>query len=240
MILVVNSNPNIVREVRSIFFKMGFNSYGASFDAAESYIIRNRVDALVVIDVCEREPACSFCRNIRIKYPKISVIVTYHEGCENIALDLWYDSDAAMPEDSYSTDVIKAVIKSIKQKAGYDYGNLELYEMRLPINSPDAYIWEDIRLELTPIERLIIRYLMLIYPSYATQDMIFECCFNPSIASNPENVASHISDINQKSISLIDAKIISFVQPYGYILESRHHKSPNESLLSKLRRIRGY
>lgn len=240
MILVINRNPEIVREARSIFFKMGFNSYGASFDTAEDCILHRRVDVIVVIDADAHDPVLTFCRNIRIKYPKIALIVTYSEGCDKLVSDLWYDCDAVMPGDSYSTDLIRAAMDSISRKSGYDYGNLVLHGIRLPLESPDAFLWEDIRIDLTPIERLIVRYLMLIYPIHATNDEIFECCFNPSIDSTPENVASHISDINSKSVSLIDSKIISFVPPHGYILEPRYKQSATESNLRRLYRIRGY
>lgn len=237
MILIVHNDPEEVRAVRGIFFKMSFNTSGASYDETEYCITHERIDAVVFLDVYTAEPTRSVCRNLRMKYPKITLTAAYREGYgESIKEALWYYCDSVVSYDSPSTLIVEEIIKSIDRKCGYSYGTLRACGIYLPINSPDAFI-DDLRLSLTPIERLILRYLMLIHPNHATQEEIYEHCFNPLVSSGPENISAHIHDINKKTVYLMDVKLISFFPSEGYIIDYKSSPCPTESAKRRIYRI---
>ena len=111
MILIVHNDPAEVLAVRGIFFKMSFNTSGASYDKIEECLNNERIDAVVFLDVYTPEPTRSVCRNLRLKYPKITLAAAYREGYGDLVKDaLWFYCDTVVSYDSPSTEIVLEII----------------------------------------------------------------------------------------------------------------------------------
>ena len=234
LILVAHTDPKEIELVRKIFYTMGFNTFGATYDRIEYMIESRHIDAILFVDIYSPDRVVPICRDLKVKYPRIPIVVAARDECESeLAEMLWLCCDKVISYSVKSTVAALAIIECVERQSGKPYGDLHANGFRLPLRSKDA-AFDELNLELTQNERMIIRCLLLGHPMHVSPEYLSECCAYPGTDPSQYNLSAYIHAINQKTIELMDAKIIHFTVGLGYAFKYKHKPCKTISVRQRL------
>ena len=190
MILIIDKSRKRGQTLAEIFHYMGILSLYTSPNGAPSEI-SSEYRAILVSEPSELPDEADYITSLRRYSGKIPIFAISEGGCKKELFDLAFD-------DGISSSALVSEIIRYQEKnelpslgkyllAGLDAG-CDLGEVR--------YFSE--KLSFTKTETMIIRYLILMHPTFVSAKDIIKHSHKPAKAPEISSIRTHISKINSK------------------------------------------
>ncbi len=201
MILIVCNSQDTILFWRRHLFAEGLPSVAISYRGAlTGQFDSGLYDAAFIPLSSEDSKPPRFCYSFRIRYPNIPTLVFQADGKE-LTKDM-READILLKGNHTPHHFISKMLFEISAFHKRDICDCIRGIYRDHLMKPYPTIC-DTPFHLTPIERMIFRYLLFTYPRPVTAAELHRNCMKPGTSPSLRNIFSHIYRINHKSRQLV-------------------------------------
>ena len=214
MILVANKTKEGRIFYSRIFYNLGLSVGSCTLGRAKDYIDKYKVDAVVLTDACQYHRVHLMCRDFKIQFPNVPLIVIAKDEDEKTLDKIIEFADNIILKGTPVKKIADIIFEYIKAYSKKDITDVIVGGLRVLYYKKSFYVFGE-KINPTKTEYSILRYFVDAYPLCVTVDEIRKFCFKPGTVSSETNVTSFIHTINKKSQDSFGKKMI----------KSKHDKS---------------
>ena len=220
MLLVIAKNQSDANTVSDIFNYMGVISYGTTPELAANEL-SNRHSAVMFIHP-ENINSIRELVEIAKTYSLSSSVFDISDGCD-MDPKLYSSCDMVLDDSALSSNILYNIIDYQNKRGMSPLGTYRLAGIDASITNASASYF-DTPLELTRIESMILKFLIVSYPIKKSARDILKYAFRSGKISEPSSIRAHICSINSKFNALFGTRPIMSERGVGYYVCSGEAK----------------
>ena len=211
MILIIDKSKKERTTVSEMFHYMGILSYAVTPQAAFSEI-STKYRAILITNPDSFPDITDYISRLRRYSANIPIFaLSPYPERKDIPADGTFDYDI------YSSTLVNEVIKYQEERSLPSLGKYLIAGLDLGCDIPTPRYFAE-PLKLTKTETMIVRYLTVAYPSYASAEEILKHSLKPGKIAEPSVIRAHISSINKKFFLLKGRSLIISSPGSGYVI----------------------
>lgn len=163
------------------------------------------LDTIGCLGACEQ-----LCAELRERYPQMPIgAIVSRQAIPNLAVN-------RILREGDGTSVDESALDFCIRNCGYRSQRLSTYCLSMA-NAPEETLYMGYRMQLSPKEHLILRFLFYRAPAYTSSEDLWELCY-PEGNVRQENAAILIGRINRRSREIDGNNLIVHRRNTGYRL----------------------
>ena len=213
MILVLSQNEEVVSSWRHHLFSRGLCSVSCTAtEAMKTHLEETAFDAVLIPDLSQISLSSDFYGVWHRRHPHTPLVLLV--GGEDV-LPRLETGILTLSKDHLPSKIIDLFIYEVSAFHGRDICQCIAECARDHLLMPHA-LFGGIPLHLTPIERMIFRYLIHTYPRAITAKELYRNCIKPGTSPTLQNIFTHIYNINRKGRATFGVPLIVKTSPAAY------------------------
>lgn len=215
MLLTVADTAEELEKLRLMLSKSHYFTYLATKDKLFSAAKRYKPSVILLETDVVDETLLSDMEKVREVLPNMLLLTVSNANTEALMPVFSY------PKGVYSSTVLGQAVLCMPRHvcSSVPKENMILHGLHMDLAAGEEYLY-GLPLHLTHNEAFLLRYLFEIYPKRATAAELGRLCFGVGVRARRSTVASRISRINAKAMSLpLRRPIITCKTNEGYTIE---------------------